>query len=53
MSKGEEKISKILTRSGIRYEREKTFSDLKNGKYRFDFYIPSLRGRPVVIEFNG
>lgn len=53
MSKGEEKISKILTHSGISYEREKTFNDLKNGKYRFDFYIPSLRGRPVVIEFNG
>lgn len=53
MSKGEEKIAKILTKSKIYYEREKTFQDLKKGRYRFDFYIPSFRGRPCVIEFNG
>lgn len=50
MSKGEEKIASILTGLGIRYEREKIFSDLRNGKLRFDFYIPSLK---VCLEVDG
>ena len=50
MSKGEEKIASILAGLGIRYEREKIFSDLRNGKLRFDFYIPSLR---TCIEIDG
>ena len=50
MSKGEEKIASILRKNKIEYQREKSFSDLKHGLFRFDFYLPSAR---VVVEFNG
>ena len=50
MSKGEEKISRLLHEKGIRFIREKTFDDLRGGRYRFDFYLPSAG---VVIENNG
>ena len=52
-SKGEEKIIEILKRNKIKFEREKSFSDLARGKYRFDFYLPNWRGRPCIIEFHG
>ena len=52
MSKGEEKIISLLKKSQIRFEREKTFKDLKGGKYRFDFYV-YVQGGPAVIECNG
>lgn len=52
-SKGEELIAKILTKSKIEFEQEKTFYDLKKGRYRYDFYIENLDGRHVVIEFHG
>lgn len=51
-SKGEEKIISILKENNIKFEREKTFSDMK--KYgnllRLDFYIPSKK---IALEFNG
>ena len=50
MSKGEEKIVDLLNSKGIYFEREKTFEDLRGGKYRFDFYIPSRR---CLIEYQG
>ena len=50
MSLGENKIKQILKKEHIAYEQEKVFEDLRNGKYRFDFYLP---GRDIVIEFNG
>ena len=50
MSKGEEKISRLLREKGIRFEREKTFEDLRGGKYRFDFYLPTQK---IILEFNG
>jgi len=50
MSKGEEKVADLLNKKGIKFEREKTFEDLRGGKYRFDFYIPS---RNSILEFNG
>ena len=50
MSKGEQKIAELLRISGIRFEREKTFDDLRGGRYRFDFYLPDQK---VVIENNG
>lgn len=50
MSKGEERIAQILSASKIKYEREKTFGDLKKGQLRFDFYIPS---KNAIIEYNG
>ena len=52
MSKGEDKIIDILNRARIRFEREKTYSDLKHGKFRFDFLI-HLRGADCIVEFNG
>lgn len=53
MSKGEDKITTLLTKARIPFRREKNFSDLKHGLFRYDFYIPDLYGGPVIIEFNG
>lgn len=53
MSSYEEKIIKILKKEKIKFQREKTFSDLKKGKYRFDFFIPNYKGAPLLIEVNG
>lgn len=52
MSKGETKIVDILNRERVRFDREKTFSDLKHGKFRFDFLI-HLPGADCIVEFNG
>jgi hypothetical protein len=52
MSKGEDKIVDILNKAKVHFEREKTFSDLKHGKFRFDFLI-HLHGADCIIEFNG
>ena len=52
MSKGENKIVDLLNQARIRFEREKTFSDLKHGKFRFDFLI-HVRGADCIVEFNG
>ena len=43
-------VIKILQAAAIQFEREKQYKDLRNGKYRFDFYIPSLN---VLIEVDG
>ena len=53
MSKGENKIIDLLNAARVKYEREKTFSDLKGGKFRFDFYIKNVHGRDCIVEFNG
>jgi hypothetical protein len=53
MSKGENKIIDLLNASRIRFEREKTFSDLRHGKFRYDFYIKNPHGAYCIIEFNG
>lgn len=53
MSKGEDKITDLLNQANIKFQREKSFSDLKHGLFRYDFYIPNLNGSPVIIEFNG
>jgi hypothetical protein len=53
MSKGENKIIDILNRAGAKYEREKTFSDLKHGKFRYDFYFRDAHCADCIIEFNG
>ena len=50
MSKGEERIEQILRSSKINFEREKVFPELRNGKLRFDFYIPLLS---TLIEIDG
>ena len=53
MSKYEESIMKILKQEQLSFVREKTFSDLKRGLFRFDFYIPNFKGRPILIEVDG
>ena len=52
MSKGENKIVDMLQAAGLKFEREKTFSDLKNGKFRYDFYVYVDCGR-AIVEYNG
>lgn len=46
----ESKIIRILRAGSIKFEREKTFKDLQQGRYRYDFYIP---GRNILIEVDG
>lgn len=53
MSKYEESIIKILKQGQISFIREKTFSDLKHGLFRFDFYIYNLNGAPAIVEVDG
>lgn len=53
MSKYEESIMKILKQEQLSFVREKTFSDLKHGLFRFDFYIYNLNGAPAIIEVDG
>ena len=53
MSKNEEYVMKILLKAKIPFEREKTFIDLKKGKYRFDFFLPNVFGAPAIIEVDG
>ena len=53
-SKGEEKISTILSQNNIVFEREKTFNSCRfsdtNRLARFDFYLPEYN---ILIEFDG
>ena len=53
MSKGEDKIVDLLNQAGLKFVREKSFSDLKHGSFRYDFYLPYVNGGPAIIEFNG
>lgn len=53
MSKGEDKIVDLLNQARIKFVREKSFSDLKHGLFRYDFYLPYVDGGPAIIEFNG
>lgn len=46
-SLGEEKISQILTKNNIPFEREKIFDDFK--PYRYDFYVDNK----YIIEYDG
>lgn len=43
-------IIKLLNKDHIPFEKEKQFRDLRNGLYKFDFYIPS---RESLIEVQG
>ena len=52
-SKGEEKIIKLLKEGNYKFEREKRFSDLKHGSYRFDFCVSRGRSKICIIEVNG
>jgi very-short-patch-repair endonuclease len=53
MSSYEECVAKILKKYKLSFFREKTFCDLKKGKYRFDFYLPDFFGAPAIIEVDG
>ena len=53
MSSYEDYIIKILKKDHIKFEREKTFKDLKHGLFRFDFYIKNFEGTPLIIEVYG
>jgi very-short-patch-repair endonuclease len=51
ISRGENKISKILNKNNIEYIKEHSFEDCKNiNKLPFDFYIPS---KNIIIEYDG
>ena len=50
MSKNEEYILNILLKENIKFIREKTFSDLRKGKYRFDFYLLKYN---ICLEIDG
>lgn len=49
-SKGEEKIIKILQKEKISFIREKTFRDLRAGKFRYDFFLPKKK---IALEVDG
>ena len=53
MSKYEDNVISILKQEKIQFQREKNFSDLKHGLFRFDFYIPNLHGAPAIVEVDG
>ena len=53
MSNYEQQIANILKKSEIYFIKEKTFSDLKHGLFRFDFYIVNLHGAPAIVEVDG
>ena len=50
MSSLEQAIYKLLVQENISFVQEKNFSDCYNGKYKFDFYIPS---KNICIELQG
>ena len=50
-SNGERIIDKELQKSGVKYQREAVFDDLRHvGKLRFDFYLDEYN---AAIEFQG
>ena len=50
MSKGEQLIKSILENENVRYQQEKIFTDLRNGKMRFDFFLPEFG---ILLEWDG
>lgn len=52
MSSYEEKVIEILKKEKIHFKREVRFSDLKKGKYRFDFEV-YVDCAPVLLEIQG
>lgn len=52
MSNLEIQILQILLKERLQFEREKTFSDLRGGRYRYDFYVLT-DSDPVLIEVDG
>lgn len=52
MSSYEKHLEEIFRKEKIRFIREKTYSNLKHGKFRFDFYLPDVDGG-VIVECDG
>ena len=52
MSSYEEKIITLLQQSKLKFQREKRFTDLRQGKYRFDFEV-YVEGAPALVEVQG
>lgn len=50
MSSLEEHVYNILIERHIDFEREKSFKDLRNNNYRFDFFLPQQN---LIIELDG
>ena len=50
MSSLEKHIYQVLLQASLYFVQEKQFKDLRNGLYRFDFYIPSQN---TAIEVQG
>lgn len=46
----EEHIISVLKKAKIKFQREKTYPDLKSGYYRFDFFLPQYN---LLIEVDG
>ncbi len=46
----EEHIISVLKKEKIKFQREKTYPDLKFGYYRFDFFLPQYN---LLIEVDG
>lgn len=53
MSKGEDQVARILREAHIPFIQEKSFTDLKHNKFRYDFYCPDVDGAKRIIEVNG
>lgn len=49
MSKVEDRFAQIFISANIPYVREKTFSELKSGILRYDFYLPTFN---ILIEID-
>ena len=52
MSKLEEKVITLLKKGHIRFLREKTFPDLRKGRFRYDFELYVDGGR-ALVEVQG
>lgn len=50
ISSYEEKAISLFKKANIKFQREKTFSDLRGGFFRYDFYLPS---KNFLIELDG
>lgn len=50
VSSYEKKVIEILNKEKVKFVKEKTFSDLHHGYYRFDFFLPEEN---VLLEVQG
>lgn len=50
ISSYEKKVIEILNKEKVKFVKEKTFSDLHHGYYRFDFFLPKEH---ILLEVQG